>query len=806
MDINAQARRPRLTGPLSRAAVILLFALFFFYGMKSYNDYGLSWDEPIERQSSLVTYKYLNPEDSTLITDTVNFNTIPDLHNYQYRYYGVAAQYPLVLAESASGFTMSYHDIYLMRHLYVFLWFFAAAACFYRMCRRFTGSSWLSLMGVLFLILSPRILADSFYNIKDSLTLSLYLIASWCAVRFLDRPGIPNILLLSFFGALCTNTRIVGAMVLVCCFVMAFIKGLAEKQLKRWLTVLAVTAVLSVGLYVLMSPVTWSNPVRELIQTVTTFSSYGGYEGTVLFLNEFYEPDGLPWFYLPLWIIITTPLVILLLSVTGTITQLAGAVRRLASAGIRGFLAETDSRGYGKTFLFLAAALPVLYAVLLRPSLYNGWRHFYFIYPSIALSGLAGLKFLTVHCPRRLFSRFHRYWSMAAAGAVFLCLCGTGIWILSSHPYEYAYFNLLARGHVENNFEKDYWAVSQKDQLVYLCNTDTREQFSVWMNDGTQDCRYLLSEENQKRVTVTDNAARADYLIDRHVTDPDTSHFKLEHMYQPLQTIEVDGVSLTTVYQRIYNQVLSSFLTQDGDSMEYTAGNIDWSSTAENGQITWTGQLSQTIPTDLIMVYPSENSAVSWEQLQVAVSSDGSRWIDVTNNDGWDHAFAQMDLSWIQITYPVSGSSEYNQLEVCVYQRMDQPQTEIPSLIAEVSANVNPDQVVLAVDGTELTRWDSQALQTPGMEYCLTLRRACQLSRITLSLGDSPWDQPAGLEIWNSTDGEHWEKIDACTDDGQNYLFEKTTCRYLRFRLGDEAEGAEANWSIYEIQLYGEAG
>lgn len=162
----------------ARIAALFLFILFLFYGFKAYNDYGLSWDEPIERESSLVTWKYLHPEDGTLVTDSVNFNMLPELHDYHYRYYGTAAQLPLVLAESLTDFTMSLHDVYLMRHLYVFLLFFCAAFCFYRLCRCLTKNDWLAFMGVLFFILTPRILADSFYNIKDSLTLSLYLIAA----------------------------------------------------------------------------------------------------------------------------------------------------------------------------------------------------------------------------------------------------------------------------------------------------------------------------------------------------------------------------------------------------------------------------------------------------------------------------------------------------------------------------------------------------------------------------------------------------------------------------------------------------
>lgn len=823
----------------ARIAALFLFILFLFYGFKAYNDYGLSWDEPIERESSLVTWKYLHPEDGTLVTDSVNFNMLPELHDYHYRYYGTAAQLPLVLAESLTDFTMSLHDVYLMRHLYVFLLFFCAAFCFYRLCRCLTKNDWLAFMGVLFFILTPRILADSFYNIKDSLTLSLYLIAAWRGVCFIEKPTAKNILLLSFFGALCTNARIVGAIIPVRCFTAAFLKSMADHTWKRQLSILSVTDLLSLGFYILLSPVTWHNPIGEMINTVKTFSSYGGYEGTVPFLGQTYRPDRLPWFYLPLWICITTPPAILALAFTGWLSRLYAIAAFIKNHSKNTVSPSIKGQGAARLFLFLSAAVPLLYALLLRPSLYNGWRHFYFIYPFIALSAVAGLSFLCQKLkrfaipagpfPAPFNDHSHGTEKFAKTGihagqlffaAVFGCLCLTGIWVLSNHPYEYAYFNLLARGHIEDNFEKDYWAVSQRDQLIYLCGAVPEGPFSVWMNDGTQSCRYLLDTASQNRILVTDNAARADYLVDRHVGNPDSSYFKLEHMYQPLHTITVDGVALSTAYRRVYDQTLQSFLIQEQAEGTYTAGNIDWycdisgasdhppfsteqTAITSGSFVVWTGQLAQAVPTDLIMVYPDEEGPVSPESLRVEVSEDGNRWTAADTVSGWDFHFDSIDLRFIRVTCPDQNSAR---LEVCVYQQRDGGQTEIPAVIEGVSSDLNPDQVVLAVDGTELTHWSSQEPQRPGMEYRLVLRRSCSLSHVTLSLGDSPWDRPADMEIWNSPDGETWEQLDVTTEDGENYFFAPTDCRYLKFILGPGCEGAEANWSIYEISLYGEAG
>ena len=100
---------------------ILFFAAFLIYGLCVYKHYGISWDEPIERDSSLITYEYTHPVIKDWVTETVNFKELPDFEDYHYRYYGTAIQQPLVWAESHNGFQMSYHDIYEMRHLYVFL-------------------------------------------------------------------------------------------------------------------------------------------------------------------------------------------------------------------------------------------------------------------------------------------------------------------------------------------------------------------------------------------------------------------------------------------------------------------------------------------------------------------------------------------------------------------------------------------------------------------------------------------------------------------------------------------------------------
>ena len=93
----------------SYGVVILFFAAFFLYGLMVVKDYGISTDELIERESSLITYKYIMPSVSDVVTETVNFPELTPLKEYKDRYYGMAVQIPAVVVEHLFGFQQMPH-------------------------------------------------------------------------------------------------------------------------------------------------------------------------------------------------------------------------------------------------------------------------------------------------------------------------------------------------------------------------------------------------------------------------------------------------------------------------------------------------------------------------------------------------------------------------------------------------------------------------------------------------------------------------------------------------------------------------
>jgi hypothetical protein len=145
----------------------------------------------------------------------------------------------------------------------------------------------------------------------------------------------------------------------------------------------------------------------------------------------------------------------------------------LAGLGAAGALAVTCRRDVPPTrraiylLVVLAALLPVVVAVALRPAMYNGLRHFIFVLPPFAvLGGLAAAW---------LYDFSARSAALPAAGAILLvsALALPVAEMRRLHPYEYTYFNWLSGGvrHARNRYMLDYWGLSLKQASLGLLST-----------------------------------------------------------------------------------------------------------------------------------------------------------------------------------------------------------------------------------------------------------------------------------------------------------------------------------------------
>jgi hypothetical protein len=131
-----------------------------------------------------------------------------------------------------------------------------------------------------------------------------------------------------------------------------------------------------------------------------------------------------------------------------------------------------------KTILLMltfAAMLPLMIAMVKRPALYNGIRHFIFVIPPMTVLGGAafawGMDWLRVN---------HRG-AQAAAVAIFsFGLALPAAEMIRLHPYQYTHFNYIAGTVRAANdlFMLDYWGLALKQASDALKEQITERQES----------------------------------------------------------------------------------------------------------------------------------------------------------------------------------------------------------------------------------------------------------------------------------------------------------------------------------------
>ena len=348
-------------------------------GIAVLDDYGISSDESTQRALSIVTAKYIWGFDDTLLT-------------HWDRFYGVGFEMPLLLAEYLLGLEDS-RDIYLMRHILSHTFFVTGGFFCYLLAYRMFNNRLVALFALLLFLLHPRIYAHSFFNTKDLPFLSMFMIALYFTHRAFGKNTVPAFLLCGVAVGILTNIRILGVMLFAAILVMrafdlyyASGRG-ARKRILITGGLFAAAAMLS--LYVTW-PWLWGDPLGRLLESFTRMSDYPN-TLEMLYRGEYVLSTDVPWDYIPVWIIITTPLVTLLLGGLG-----------LASLCCRGITGPgTVLRNTATRFGFLLTGcliLPVLASILLGSNLYDGWRQMYFLYAFLCLLAAGGL-----HCSLSFF-------------------------------------------------------------------------------------------------------------------------------------------------------------------------------------------------------------------------------------------------------------------------------------------------------------------------------------------------------------------------------------------------------------------
>ena len=433
---------------------MLLCALFLAVGVAVVDDYGLSLDEAGQRKIVADNLDFILGR-----RDFDDSGNIWERDGWRHdRYYGIAFELPLLFVERALGLADS-RDVHLIRHILTHAFFLFGGFCCWLLAHRLFQSRLLATFAMLFFLLHPRLYAHSFFNSKDIPFASMFMIAllltHWAFAK-----GTPRAFLACGAGvSVLFNLRVMGLTLFAAVLAMQaldFMRASSREERKRILqTGGAFVLAAALTLYAI-SPYLWVDPTA-VFASITTLAKHTE-DAIELFQGEFIAGWDPPMRYLPVWFSISTPPAVLLLGLAGAAWILRQGAERPA---------EALGNGPLRFALLLGAcfAAPIAAIALLGSTLYNGWRHLYFIHAPFSLLATFGLHWLA-STPRSARLRAGAY-GLAALG-----LAAAAASMVAIHPYQHLYFNFLVDRttpeRLHSQYQMDYWGTTVRDGLEHL--------------------------------------------------------------------------------------------------------------------------------------------------------------------------------------------------------------------------------------------------------------------------------------------------------------------------------------------------
>jgi hypothetical protein len=341
-------------------------------------------------------------------------------------------------------------------HLLNLLFALSAFWACYELLFLYCGDGRWALAGPLALFLTPRFLGDIPANPKDATFAVLYFVslASMILAKQWFRHRWARLLCLGFVFGFTFCNRVVGLTLFPLYAVFrVYEEVVTEKNIsrigwKRWLFgeirdgafLFLVSQLVACAFWPYLS-VDYFHHFRQAITEGQKFE----WDSPILFWGGFVQPSRLPWTYLPGWIVATTPLFHMFFFLW--------AVTRWKSY-----------RENSSLFLMTAAFFFNLSLYfLLRPVIYNGYRHFLYLIPMLVFTACLGA------------ADFFRNVKQGPVRWMAMGLVTVNILMVASHlvrlyPYDYVYFNELVGGVAGANgkFEMDYWGQSLRESALWM--------------------------------------------------------------------------------------------------------------------------------------------------------------------------------------------------------------------------------------------------------------------------------------------------------------------------------------------------
>jgi hypothetical protein len=372
-------------------------------------------------------------------------------------------------------------------------------------------------------------------------------------LKVLKNYKIKNIILFSFFAALATSLRPMGIFIIFL-FIIFFIfesfeiKNFFIKKINLILT----TIMLYLIFTYLLWPFLWTDPINNFLAAFQSFKKFELGVSSSFYLGKYVNTSYLPWHYTFVWIAVSTPIIYSFFFLIASFNVTYNFVKNFLEININDYSKKLWSNYNEKVDLFFLMFFlgPIFATIIFQSTLYNGWRHLYFIYP--------GLIYLIVYAINFLINlNVNKILKNAFFLIVIFTIISNIFNLLKFHPYQNVYFNYLVEKKANSLFEIDYWGLGNAQSIKkILNNTDDSEEVSIGEASFTPLAysRYIINNKKINNVVFSGTTKNnQDYFITNYIYERNPKFIKkysISKKYEKFFTLKRGNVIINEIYKK----------------------------------------------------------------------------------------------------------------------------------------------------------------------------------------------------------------------------------------------------------------
>lgn len=676
----------------------LLWFLFLSIGIFTQSHYGSNWDEPThfmrgqaylhyfltgkKDYSDLPNFKSYYQKPNTIFFSPIGIPKTKVVRKSIYQYDGLGPEFWLQnipdtlshppLSDEIAAFSnyLFFQKLGLLNDIdsfnisIVFISSILVLFVYFWVCEYY--GIFAAIVSTLSLSLYPLFLAESHYNIKDPPEAVFYALTLLTFCTAIIKKSNKWMLASSFlFGfALAIKYNIVFApFVMVIWLCVYLIKKKKEiSSYFKLLPVMILYPLIAFLVLVLSWPNLWSSTIKNFLLTVDFYKSIGiggGFDSrylTIFSINTYPEQ----------FILFTTPLIILILSLAGCIFVFTRGLRE---------------RNKISFLIFVWLLVPILRVSMPQASIYGGVRQIMEYIPAMAiLSGIGAFYLVSL-----IKEKFQTKGERIAKIFILLLFIPTIFKLISIHPNEGAYFNSLIGGlGGAKNKDIPAWGESLGNpyrQGINWINENAPKNSKVALTYGMGSnippilLRPDIDFSNVNRGATFQSGEYVIGMGNKSTLFDETYYSKyLSRFLIPVFEEKVDGVSVLNIWKNDKAHTRENFIN------EHLLGKVN--PQISNTILLFDLKQVETIRKMVLLYSPSEKCEKNSYDVVTETSRDGNSWARADNGIGqrdifsnasfvdgnkFSYYFAAESGRYIRFNFIIPNSCLFNVTEAEVY-------------------------------------------------------------------------------------------------------------------------------------------